>query len=526
MAATMPSPAPSSPTCVVVHRDRGVAADKRPEQPGSRGKSIAMERELPPRRACSDAGHHRRNSATALGCAPRIKNRVRTADLEQLRFILECFFLSFGPECPQLGRNHPNSDPERYASGRQQQQQPPPQHYRRRSSVDSGSATSSSSCSTIRSSSSSTTTANAGAAEQLPAEYDHDALLREVLRLFEAGLDGNGGPVLLRHQHIAELASLSSVPGGDEEPEPDFAVGPWGITECGICLETAALYRRPCCNFPACTPCLKRYYASRVRQNNIQIECCNVRCHQFVSRDEISARLPADSKEHFHRLLVTANVSTKTCPHCNHVTRRPKPDNQPLKCDACGSFWCYACHAPWHEGLSCRQFRKGDRLLKAWARTTAHGQVNAQRCPKCKIFIQRITGCDHMHCARCKTHFCYRCGDRFRQLKFFGDHYSKLSVFGCKFRYKADKPLQRKVVRGAVFGGKLVAAPIVGVLALCAGVIVVGVGAFAFPLYGGLRLVQRYHSVKKSVNLENDSTPRLVCFSANGNVWNSRRCGT
>ncbi|KAL1469426.1 hypothetical protein MTO96_025036 [Rhipicephalus appendiculatus] len=94
-----------------------------------------------------------------------------------------------------------------------------------------------------------------------------------------------------------------------------------------------------------------------------------------------------------------------------------------------------------------------------------------------------------MHCARCKTHFCYRCGDRFRQLKFFGDHYSKLSVFGCKFRYKADKPLQRK------------------------GVIVVGVGAFAFPLYGGLRLVQRYHSVKKSVNLENDSTPRLVCFS-------------
>lgn len=514
MAATMPSPSPSSPAAsVAAHRNRAATAEKRTEQASSRGaKSIAME--FAPRRACSDVGHHRRSSATAGNGAPRIKNRVRTADLEQLRFILECFFLSFGPECPQLGRNHPNSDPERYAAGRQQQQQQQPtaqqQQYRRRSSVDSGSATSASTCSTIRSSSSTTASNNAG--EQVPAEYDHDALLREVLRLFEAGLDGNGGPVLLRHQHIAELASMSSMPGG-EEPEPHFTVGPWGIAECGICLETVPLYRRPCCNFPACTPCLKRYYASRVRQNNIQIECCNVRCHQFVSRDEISARLPADSKDHFHRLLVTANVSTKTCPHCNHVTRRPKPDNQPLKCAACGGSWCYACHAPWHEGLSCRQFRKGDRLLKAWARTTAHGQVNAQRCPKCKIFIQRITGCDHMHCARCKTHFCYRCGDRFRQLKFFGDHYSKLSVFGCKFRYKADKPLQRKVVRGAVFGGKLVAAPIVGVLALCAGVIVVGVGAFAFPLYGGLRLVQRYHNVKKSVNLENDSTPRLVCFS-------------
>lgn len=493
MAATPPlssSPLPQP------RRDRTAVVTERPDH-GSR-KFVAMER------ASTDiAGHHRRSSAsTSCGGAPRLKNRVRTPDLEQLRFILECFFLSFGPECPQLGRNHPNSDPERYASGRQQQQQTSahPQHqshYRRRSSVDASSAASSNH--------STTTTSSTGE----PAEYDHDALLREVLRFFEAGLEGNG-PVLLRHQHITDLASLSA---GGEEPEPHFAVGAWGIAECGICLETVPLYRRPCCAFPACTPCLKRYYASRVRQNSIQIECCNVRCHQFVSRDEISARLPADSKEHFHRLLVNANVSTKTCPHCNHVTRRPKPENQPLKCAACGGSWCYACHAPWHEGLSCRQFRKGDRLLKAWARTTAHGQVNAQRCPKCKIFIQRITGCDHMHCARCKTHFCYRCGDRFRQLKFFGDHYSKLSVFGCKFRYKADKPLQRKVVRGAVFGGKLVAAPIVGVLALCAGVIVVGVGAFAFPLYGGLRLVQRYHNVKKSVNLEADSTPRLVCFS-------------
>ncbi|XP_002400198.2 probable E3 ubiquitin-protein ligase RNF217 [Ixodes scapularis] len=425
---------------------------------------------------------------TTLAAHPRHKRGVKTPDLEQLRFILECFFISFGPECPQLGRNHPNSDPERYATGRHD----------------------------------SATSPNNGGSVSVPVSavdpetFDHDALLREVLRYFEAGLEAglDDQPVLV-HQIGQERTLFFGESGASppDEPEPHFPVGLRVVAECGICLEVVPLYERPCCAFPACTPCLRRYYASRVRQNSIQIECCNVRCHQFVSRDEISARLPSESKDHFHRLLSTANLSTKTCPHCNYVTKRPRLDGAALLCASCGLPWCFACHSPWHEGLSCRQFRKGDRLLKAWARTTAHGQVNAQRCPKCKIFIQRTTGCDHMHCARCKTHFCYRCGDRFRQLKFFGDHYSKLSVFGCKFRYKADKPLQRKIVRGAVFGGKLAAAPIVGVLALCAGVIVVGVGAFAFPLYGGLRLVQRYESRKKSVNLQSESTPRLVWFS-------------
>jgi hypothetical protein len=35
--------------------------------------------------------------------------------------------------------------------------------------------------------------------------------------------------------------------------------------------------------------------------------------------------------------------------------------------------------------LTCKQYRKGDRLLKTWAKETNHGQVNAQRCPRCSV---------------------------------------------------------------------------------------------------------------------------------------------
>lgn len=97
-----------------------------------------------------------------------------------------------------------------------------------------------------------------------------------------------------------------------------------------------------------------------------------------------------------------------------------------------------------------------------------------------------------MHCSRCKTDFCYKCGDRLRKLKFFGDHYSKLSIFGCKYRYKADQPVKRKFIRGTVFASKLLLVPLVGSVALCAGSAVVAIGIVALPFYAGLKIYRKY----------------------------------
>ncbi|CAG2114548.1 unnamed protein product, partial [Medioppia subpectinata] len=167
-----------------------------------------------------------------------------------------------------------------------------------------------------------------------------------------------------------------------------------------------------------------------------------------------------------------------------------------VQCTECQFYWCFKCHSPWHSELSCKQYRKGDRLLKTWAKETNHGQVNAQKCPRCGIYIQRTSGCDHMHCTRCKTDFCYKCGDRLRRLKFFGDHYSKLSIFGCKYRYKASQPVQRKLIRGAVFGSKLMLVPVLGSLAVCAGAVVLVLGVAALPVYGAVKIYRKYRNKK------------------------------
>jgi len=36
---------------------------------------------------------------------------------------------------------------------------------------------------------------------------------------------------------------------------------------------------------------------------------------------------------------------------------------------------------------------------------------NAQLCPQCETAIEKSMGCNHMTCTRCKTHFCYLCGN-------------------------------------------------------------------------------------------------------------------
>lgn len=33
-------------------------------------------------------------------------------------------------------------------------------------------------------------------------------------------------------------------------------------------------------------------------------------------------------------------------------------------------------------------------------------------CPKCKFYVERTEGCNHMTC-KCGNHFCYKCGKNF-----------------------------------------------------------------------------------------------------------------
>nr|XP_057913059.1 probable E3 ubiquitin-protein ligase RNF217 [Doryrhamphus excisus] len=263
------------------------------------------------------------------------------------------------------------------------------------------------------------------------------------------------------------------------------------VQRCRVCLEEKTIAPLPCCRKLVCDECLTLYVGSQVRVAKASIRCPISECSGLLEDTLVVSHLASEDVLRYRYFLELSQLdsSTKPCPRCSHFTSLTGPSpgrsehKYKIQCSNCQFVWCFKCHAPWHHGIKCRDYRKGDTLLKSWASVIERGQRNAQKCPKCKIHIQRTEGCDHMICTQCNTNFCYRCGERYRQLRFFGDHTSNLSVFGCKFRYLPDKPHLRRLIRGSICGLKVLVAPVVISLVLVFGALALVIGVIGFPIY-------------------------------------------
>ncbi|XP_068610161.1 E3 ubiquitin-protein ligase RNF217 [Brachionichthys hirsutus] len=263
------------------------------------------------------------------------------------------------------------------------------------------------------------------------------------------------------------------------------------IQSCRVCLECKAIAPLPCCSKAVCDECLKLYVSSQVRMAKSDISCPIPECGGYLEEGLVFSHLANEdlAKYRYFLELSQLDTGTKPCPQCSHFTSLKECNldhsehKYKIQCNSCQFVWCFKCHAPWHNGLKCRDYRKGDKLLRTWASVVEHGQRNAQKCPRCKIHIQRTEGCDHMTCTQCNTNFCYRCGERYRHLRFFGDHTSNLSVFGCKYRYLPNKPHLRRLVRGSICATKILIAPVAIVLGVVFGSIALVIGLLVFPVY-------------------------------------------
>ncbi|XP_075410717.1 E3 ubiquitin-protein ligase RNF217 isoform X2 [Tenrec ecaudatus] len=311
-------------------------------------------------------------------------------------------------------------------------------------------------------------------------------------------LSPDGGSIELEFYLAPEPFSVPSLLGA-----PPFSglsgVGdpyaPLMVLMCRVCLEDKPIKPLPCCKKAVCEECLKVYLSAQVQLGQVEIKCPITECFEFLEETTVVYNLTHEDSIKYKYFLELGRIdsSTKPCPQCKHFTTFKRKGHIPtpsrseskykIQCPTCQFVWCFKCHAPWHEGVNCKEYKKGDKLLRHWASEIEHGQRNAQKCPKCKIHIQRTEGCDHMTCSQCNTNFCYRCGERYRQLRFFGDHTSNLSIFGCKYRYLPERPHLRRLVRGSVCAGKLCVAPLLLVLGLALGAIAVVIGLFVFPIY-------------------------------------------
>ncbi|CAF1129234.1 unnamed protein product [Didymodactylos carnosus] len=295
----------------------------------------------------------------------------------------------------------------------------------------------------------------------------------------------NGTISLLNQKHIKSITQSLTYPIGREL-----------MSECSICYENKLLQLRTCCEFHVCNYCMNEYIEHQIKQGVVKIQCPNMLCQQYIHRDEIITRLQPELREKFFHFLADVNreINVKTCPRCSnvheidrnlflHMRRAPTK----VQCAECNLIWCFQCHAPWHDGITCKEFRKGDRMLKTWAKEVHYGQHNAVSCPRCKIYIQRTKG----------------------------DHYSEFSVLGCKYRFYPDKPFKRRLIRGSILGGKIIAAPLIVCFAIAAACVCASVAVIALPLYGSFLLARQLKLKRRACRRQKTfKDPVLISYKA------------
>jgi hypothetical protein len=199
--------------------------------------------------------------------------------------------------------------------------------------------------------------------------------------------------------------------------------------QCPVCMCDVDEDSYPlACGHTYCRSCLKFFLESCIDQDAPTPIACihassnNQACSTPIHLSVIRELLPPEQEEALLKrtFLTHANSLPNEyhycpTPDCEMIYRRGNGSNQTvLTCPSCLNRICPACCVGFHEGLTCAEYKDemsgGYKALLKWKE-----ENGIKACPKCGADIEKDGGCNHMTCARCKTHMCWVC------MKTFGE---------------------------------------------------------------------------------------------------------
>ncbi|KAH9097801.1 hypothetical protein Ae201684P_001276 [Aphanomyces euteiches] len=193
-----------------------------------------------------------------------------------------------------------------------------------------------------------------------------------------------------------------------------------GPLQNGVCYDTPDMYSvengwRLRCGHVLCIGCLRSWIRSKLDDHTRAIECVHPYCTRVVRPCHVARILEPTWTEQWSHLVTLASTegSSVYCPNptCSELLQVPPERVPPLAtCPLCFTDLCVVCRALWHGLLDCETYKRrvvdeeNSRLLGETAQL--HGW---KACPACTIFVEKVSGCNHMSC-RCGQEFCYNCG--------------------------------------------------------------------------------------------------------------------
>jgi hypothetical protein len=176
-------------------------------------------------------------------------------------------------------------------------------------------------------------------------------------------------------------------------------------SNCEICYQNQ-LDTVLSCNHSFCNSCIKSFVLIKILEGDVlDLRCPN--CYIPMTSDDIRSLVPEETFKKFQNF-----ISVKELLKDKNVRLCPQPDcrgfdvssssNRSLTCRLCRYQYCFDCCEPWHKG---RCPKPKDLKFQSWGKSQ-----NMKLCPRCRCFVLRNGGCNHMTCSKCATPWCWICG--------------------------------------------------------------------------------------------------------------------
>lgn len=183
---------------------------------------------------------------------------------------------------------------------------------------------------------------------------------------------------------------------------------------CLICEEKLSneelLYNFIGCTHGFCNSCFLEYFKEKINNNKvIDIKCPQDGCETIIKYEFIENFLTIKEKSLLdkykkfkNRYILLANSDIQLCPFpdCESYAKK-NTDTKNVTC-LNGHQFCLKCLKSCHNDNNCQI--ENDKNFQDWKK-----DKKVKQCPRCKYYIEKIDGCNHITCVNCNYEWCWLC---------------------------------------------------------------------------------------------------------------------
>ena len=224
-----------------------------------------------------------------------------------------------------------------------------------------------------------------------------------------------------------------------EEAEARLAVAKKArLRECTVCgdakdpLDFPAQAPTPRCKHTpqTCTECMQSWMASEFDSKGTDGILCP-ECPTTLEYADVQRAASAKTFEAYDRVSTNNALSSYPdfawCLSADCQSGQLNINNRNyMDCANCGYKQCLKHKIPWHVGETCDEYdyrTSGRKRSDEEKATEAMLDNISKKCPGkgCNWRIQKVDGCDHMTCRKCKFEFCWQCLASQKEIKRVGN---------------------------------------------------------------------------------------------------------